>query len=139
MASVDSAMPYPATKAFLLNPAGMTSDRQDRTLVCDKGNKIIKIYDSFGIFLDEFGNRFLKSPSGISIDNKGNIWVLDSKQPGLFCFDPEGYLIYSTESLDYTKNYDFKNPTDLTITPDNKLIISDSGNDRLVVFQILYP
>lgn len=128
-----------STGGYLLNPAGITSDRQDRTLVCDKGNKLIKIYDSFGIFHHEFGNRILENPTGISIDNRGNIWVLDSKQPGLFCFDPEGNLIYSPESLEFMGNYDLKRPADLTITPENSLIISDSGNDRLLVFQILYP
>ncbi len=128
-----------STGGFLLNPAGITSDRQGRTLVCDRGNSLIKIYDSFGIFLHEFGNKQMENPSGIAVDNQGNIWVLDSKKPGLFCFDPAGYLIFSPEQLDYTGNYVFKKPADLTITPDNKLIISDLGNDRILVFQILYP
>ncbi len=128
-----------STGGFLLNPAGITSDRQGRTLVCDRGNSLIKIYDSFGIFLHEFGNRRMENPTGISVDNQGNIWVLDSKQPGLFCFDSGGELIFSPEQLDYTGNYVLKKPADLTITPDNKLIISDFGNDRILVFQILYP
>lgn len=128
-----------STGGFLMNPAGMTTDRQGRTLVCDKGNGLIKIYDSFGIFLDEFGKKYLENPTGISIDSKGNIWVLDSKRPGIFCFDSSGDLIFQPEFLDYPGKYDLKNLADLTISPDNKLIISDNGNDRLLIFQILYP
>lgn len=128
-----------STGGFLLNPAGMTSDAQGRTLVCDKGNSLIKIYDSFGIFLHEFGNKQMENPTGISVDKQGNIWVLDSKKPDLFCFDSRGELIFTPESLDPSGNYILKKPADLTVTPDNKLIISDFGNDRLLVFQILYP
>lgn len=128
-----------STGGFLLNPAGIVSDHLGRTLVCDKGNGIIKIYDSFGIALHEFENNKVKSPTGISIDNQNNIWVLDSKQQGIFCFDSVGKLLFSPASLDYTGNYILKKPVDLTITPDNKLIVSDFENDRLLVFQILYP
>ncbi len=128
-----------STGGFLLNPAGMISDRRGRTLVCDKGNSLIKIYDSFGIFLFEFGHRNLRNPTGISIDSFDNIWVLDSKKPTLFCFDSGGELLFTPEQLDYTGNYRLSNPTDLTVTPENRLIISDFGNDRLLVYQILYP
>jgi len=108
-------------------------------MVCDKGNGLIKIYDSFGIFMFEFGHRNLQIPTGISIDSFDNIWVLDSKNPTLFCFDSGGELLFVPEQLDYTGKYRLSNPTDLTITPENKLIISDFGNDRLLVYQILYP
>ncbi len=128
-----------STGGYLLNPAGMISDRRGRTLVCDKGNSLIKIYDSFGIFMFEFGHRRLQNPTGISIDSFDNIWVLDSKKTALFCFDSRGELLFTPEQLDYTGNYTLSNPTDLTITPENKLIVSDFGNDRLLVYQILYP
>ena len=128
-----------STGGFLLSPAGITSDRQGRTLVCDKGNRLVKIYDSFGIFLSEFGHRQMENPTGISIDNQGNIWVLDSKRPGLFCFDSDGNLIFTPEEYDYSGDYVLIKPVDLTITPDNKMIISDFGKDRLLVYQILYP
>ncbi|MCP4706611.1 MAG: hypothetical protein GY865_18585, partial [candidate division Zixibacteria bacterium] len=128
-----------STGGFLLNPAGMTSDQRGRTLVCDKGNGLIKIYDSFGIFLHEFGNKDMEGPTGISVDNFGNIWVLDSENSKIFCFDSEGQLIFEPEQMYYAGNIPLKNPSDLTVTPDNRLIVSDTGNDRLLEFQILYP
>ena len=128
-----------STGGVMLNPAAVTADAHGRTLVCDKGNHLIKIYDSFGIFLFEFGESRMEKPTGISVDNSGNIWVLDAKGPGLFCFDSGGELIFSPEQMVFAGNHTPKNLVDLTVTPDNRLIISDFGNDRLLVFQILYP
>ncbi len=124
---------------YLLNPAGMASDDRGRVYVCDKGNHDIKIYDNFGISLRSFGADYVKSPSGIAFDNHDNIWVADADRPGIFCFNQNGDMIYSVEKTGLGVNYSLKEPVDLTILSDNRLIVSDFGKNRLVVFQILYP
>ena len=128
-----------STGGFLLNPAGISEETNGQILVCDQGNGLIKVYDSFGIFNFEFGNDNLKKPSGAAVDTKGNIWVADSGRPGLLCFDPSGNLLFTTTDFYDNGDAKFYKPVDLTVLPGNRLIVSDIEKNQLLIFQILYP
>lgn len=128
-----------STGGFLLSPAGMIEDNDGRVLVCDEGNSVVKIYDGIGLYLDEFWTDGMDNPSGIAIDGNQNIWVVDSDPAGLHCFDPEGNWLFSYGASGQSGDLNMQEPVDLTITLENLLIVSDRGNNRMLVYMILYP
>ena len=88
---------------------------------------------------DDFGRDVLEKPSGISLDRFENIWVIDAGLSMIFCFDREGELIYSEGGPGRDGPYSFRNPQDLTVLPGDMIAISDTGNDRVLIYKILYP
>jgi DNA-binding beta-propeller fold protein YncE len=128
-----------STIGMLLNPCGMTDYSEKGTLVCDAGNSVVKVFDNIGILRDRIGYGDLEYPSGVTADQKNNIWVIDRDLSRLFCYGQSGKLIFSIGEYGKEGAYSFYQPLDITILPDNRLALSDSGNDRVLIYNILYP
>jgi len=124
---------------LLLNPEGMAVASSDRILVCDAGNGVIKVFDNIGVHQFTFGGEYLEYPTGVDIDRLGNIWVCDQELNKIFCFDRFGNYLYSIGEEGADGVYSMESPSDLTVAWGDKLILSDKGNNRLLVYDILYP
>lgn len=124
---------------LLVNPTGMTRIAGDRVLVCDEGTGIVNVFSTVGVHRDEYGYGYLDRPSGVVADSVGNIWVSDAGANQIFCFAPNGEYLYSVGEKGRDGLYSFDSPADLAILPGNRLIVSDKGNDRILVYEILYP
>jgi DNA-binding beta-propeller fold protein YncE len=124
---------------LLLGPRAVARAQEGRVLVSDDRKSLIFSFDAFGIYLFDFGRDILERPSGISLDRFGSIWVIDARLSMIFCFDREGELIYSEGSPGREGPYSFRNPQDLTVLPGDMIAISDTGNDRVLIYKILYP
>jgi len=57
---------------------------------------------------------------------------------GIYCFSYNGEMLFSEGRLGSESDYSYNSPTDITVLSDNKIIISDTGNDRLLVYKILF-
>lgn len=123
---------------LLLTPRAIAKDSDGRLIVSDEGRSSLYGFNSFGTYLFDFGKDILKKPSGLDHDQYGNIWVIDSEQPAILCFSHNGELLYSVGSFGKADHYSFNHPRDLTIMPGNRLAISDTGNDRILVYKILF-
>ncbi len=66
------------------------------------------------------------------------LWVLDRRNSKLQCFDAEGYLVFEMGPSLPGDQAALKNPSDLLLLPDGMLLISDTGNNRLVLCRIVY-
>jgi streptogramin lyase len=128
-----------SSTGYLLNPGGMARDLQGNVLVCDPGNGVVKKFDRYGVYDMEIGGDLLRKPSGIDIDRFGHLWVVDAGVPGIFCFEPHGRLIWSSQDIAAVGHVELKQPRDLTVVADSLLVVSDSGRDCLVIYKILYP
>jgi len=124
---------------LLLTPRAVTRGQRGKVLVSDAGRSGVYVFDSFGLYLFDFGYDVLERPSGLKVDNFDNIWVTDSKLSTLFCFDRDGLLLYSVGVYGTTGKYNFDKPNDVTILPGNRIAVSDTGNDRIMIYKILYP
>jgi len=124
---------------LLLNPESMTTASSDRVLVCDAGNGAIKVFDNIGVHQYDLGGGYLESPTGVDVDKFGNIWVCDESLHKIFCFDRSGEYLYSIGEEGNDGIYSMRSPSGLTVAWENKLIVSDKGNNRLLVYDILYP
>jgi len=124
---------------LLLNPEGMAVSPPDRILVCDAGNGVIKVFDNIGVHQFTFGGDYLEYPTGVDVDRFGNIWVCDRDLNKVFCFNRSGDYLYSIGEEGRDGVYGMESPSDLTVAWGDKLIISDKGNNRLLVYDILFP
>ena len=124
---------------LLLTPRAIARGSKGKLLVSDEGKRRVYVFDSFGLYLFDFGYDVFKRPSGLTTDALGHIWVTDSRQSTLYCFDSEGYLIYSLGVQGTAGEYSFNKPEDVAVLPGNRIAVSDTGNDRVMIYKILYP
>lgn len=128
-----------AYSGLLLTPTGIERDNNGNAFVSDVGNSRLIKFNSFGVHLANIGEDVLDKPSGIAIDWHGNIWVVDAGLPAVLCFDRKGNLLYSEGRYGKEGDYSLSQPCDLTILPDGRIVVSDTGNSRLLIYRILYP
>jgi streptogramin lyase len=124
---------------LLLTPQAIADESGGNIIVADPGRSRLVRFDVYGIYLAEFGEGNLDKPSGIDVDSFGNIWVIDAGLSAVICFSSDGKKIFSVGSPCGEGDYCFSQPRDLTVLPGNRLGISDTGHDRLLIYRVLYP
>ena len=73
----------------------------------------------------------LDNPTSFSVDNAGNLWILDSGMCQIKQFEAEGQLlsVLGDEGLDVNQ---LMSPNDLFIDPHENLWVADTDNNRLI-------
>lgn len=96
--------------------------------VTNSASKNIKIYDISGTYKGEITNPNFVYPTGLVNINNQIIGVIDKQGNSLYFYDQNGNLIneYST-GLFYPEHAIFVN---------NRLYVTDSGNHRVVIFDV---
>lgn len=122
----------------LREPAKLISDARGDIYVCDTGNRRVMVYDENGDFLREIDHAVLTDPRSVVFDRQGLLWVLDGQTASIHCFDSEGNLLSSLGSMVSGTDKPLRQPSDLCFTSDGRLVISDTGNNRMIVCRILY-
>ena len=79
----------------------------------------------------------LEHPVAVAVDSHGWVWALDGNSGRLHCFDRDGQYLASLGPIVSGTDRALARPSDLAFTSDGRLVISDTGNDRLLVCQIL--
>ncbi len=125
------------SNGYLLQPQGVCLDRDKDILVSDAINRHIEIFDATGFYDRKIGDGILKKPQGLDVDNGGFIWVVDAALDGVYCFDYKGNLIFAADRDSSPQGYDFLHPFDVAVLPNDRLVVSDTGNNRVLVFKIL--
>jgi len=123
---------------MLLTPSCVGRNREGDIVVGDVGNSKLLMFDSQGTYVFDIGRDVLSRPTGVDFDRFGNIWVVDSKLAALFCFGPRGRLLFSTQDPGTGGPYAFGKPIDLAMLPKDRIVVSDAGQNKLLVYKILY-
>ena len=83
-------------------------------------------------------------PTDLTIDGKGNIWVVDGGANKVFCLSPDGKLLFDYggyANVDDRKGKGFDNPTGIETVMVNgvgRLYVGDAGNQRIVKYRIAW-
>ena len=117
-----------------VTPRAIDSDNQV-IVVIDKSGRLQR-YSHEGTFISSWdlelsGTGF---PTGVSIDEDGNIWIADTHQHRILVLDTEGETVL--EFGEYgTGEGQFLYPTDIAFGLNGEVFVSEyGGNDRVSVF-----
>ncbi len=116
---------------------GIAVDNQDRVWVCTTGTPPVLIFDKAGQLLNSWGDRYLYGAHQLRLDEDGNVWVVDTYDHTVQKFTEEGerLLIIGTPGISGCDESHFDEPTDVAITSDGDIFISDGyRNGRVVHF-----
>jgi DNA-binding beta-propeller fold protein YncE len=122
----------------LSRPMEIALDPDGQFVVCDPGNSRLARYDAYGGFLGEISTRTFGSSSSIAVaDNL--LWVLDAVDGRLACLDRKsGEQLFVAGPILMGERTRLKEPGDVALLNDGRLMIVDSGNDRVLVCRIIY-
>ncbi|KAF4522049.1 hypothetical protein B566_EDAN004031 [Ephemera danica] len=122
-------------------PAGVSVDALGRIVVADKDNHRIQIFTFEGVFLLKFGEKGSKPgqfnyPWDVDTDSESRIVVSDTRNHRVQLFDANGtYLCkYGFESAAGMWKH-FDSPRGVCWAPDQRVIVTDFNNHRLVVIE----
>ncbi|MDH4155911.1 MAG: NHL repeat-containing protein [candidate division Zixibacteria bacterium] len=121
----------------LRSPEKIVTDINGDFLVCDAGNSRLVVYDGYGNFDREIKNDAFEYPISLAIDHD-RLWILDAARGVVFLCDRRGRVLFEAGPNLLGSERPLKRPSDLVLLPDKRLLISDSGNDRLVECRIGY-
>jgi len=111
----------------------MTTD--DCIAVTDSVNASIKVFSQDGQFQNKFGNEsFLEFPYGIAITHDNFMVVSDICKHRIFVLYPSGG-IYSEFGTYGSEPSEFDHPYFITVNKKKQIIVSDSGNCSVKIFQ----
>ena len=120
----------------LLKPQKIDLSKEQLFYVCDAGNRRVAVYDEYGNFEREIYDEALESPQAVATQGR-LVWILDSGRNLVHCFDRAGTLLLTAGPLLTGTDRGLSGPMDIAVHPDGRLIISDTGNNRILVCRVI--
>jgi len=143
----------PATKAAMNIPAGLAFDKQGNLYIADRANHRVRKVDTKGIITTIAGNgtegfsgdggpatqASLDLPSGLAVDDKGNLYISDRSNNRVRMVNSKGIIRtvagngkdgYHGDNMPALKAT-LDKPFGLALDKDNNLYIADRGNNRI--------
>ena len=111
----------------LCSPTGICSDGRGHILVADFGNRRVQIFSADGAYVDSF--QCAGKPLSVAVDNTGKVYVVSNALNCVQVFSSDGRLL----SL-FTGNSTLRSPTALAIDENGYLLVSESDNSRICIF-----
>jgi len=116
-------------------PQGIRADGAGRYYVCDGGNGRVVVYDRYGTMVrtiahDAWARPKAAAPAG------GGLWVLDGAGRVYFC-DARGGILFAAGPMLPGSDSPLREPSDLAVLADGRLLIADTGNNRLLVCRVI--
>jgi hypothetical protein len=134
---VDAKWPQRPDDVKWAEVSGVAVDAKDQVYVFTRATPPVQVYDSSGKFLRAWGQDQIKSAHHIKIGPDGNVWIADIGHHVIRKFTPEGKLLVTLGTPDQPGRdaTHLNQPTDMAVTPDGDVFVSDGyGNNRVVHF-----
>jgi len=119
-------------------PHDVTFQGEDRMLVADSGNDRIVVYKFSSVYRDGSTNAErlaiwsdgLDSPEGVVAGRKGRIYVANTGDDTVVALE-DGKIVATAGSAG---GKEFERPHDVDVDANDRVIATDPGNNRLIVF-----
>ncbi len=126
---------FESIEGGLRDPVGVFVSQNGNVYAADSQNDRVVVFDPFGNFIKSFGEKILENPRGVAVGQDQLVYVANTGKNSLVIFDPDGNLV-----LEYGNSVsgmvNLSRPTDLKLGKENKLFVVDSGNNRILVFEL---
>lgn len=122
----------------LYHPEKIIRDPAGNFIVCDGDNIRLVVYDDLGNFVRQIKNGYFQYPVSVLDGGKNAFWVLDGVAGEIFFIDGKGKVLFESGAILPGAEVKLKNPSDMVKLKDGRLLISDSGNNRLLVCRVMY-
>ena len=118
--------------------AGVAVDAADNLYVADVQKGRIVVLDQKGKATGraDIGKGVLKHPQGVAVDSQNRVYVTDSDLNQLLIFGSDGTLAFALAGDGTEKGKLFRPSGVLVDEPGDKIIVADTGNHRLQVFDL---
>ena len=120
----------------LSGPEDITVSRRGHFFVADPGNRRIVTYDQYGNHIRTIRNEAMGLPVASAPDGS-MIWILDSRDGVLYYCDRNGDILFSAGPVLAGDSRPLSKPSDVALLSDERLLISDTGSNRLVLCKII--
>ncbi len=121
----------------MASPEKIVRTPEDGFIVCDAGNSRLVQYDQYGSFVREIKKDVFDYPMAADV-TRDAIWVVDANKQEIYLLDRRGNVLYGAGPVLTGTNTALKGPTDIAVLDADRLLICDSGNNRLLVCRLLY-
>jgi sugar lactone lactonase YvrE len=123
---------------YLASPQGITTGNQGNIYVADTGFDCIRVFDSSGIFLREWGSSGsgdgqFSGPTGVAVDTAGNVVVADRGNRRIQVFDSSGRFLRKWGSIG-NGDGQFNFPFGVAVDASGVVFVADTYNNRIQVF-----
>ena len=117
--------------------SGIAVDAHDQVWLFKKGPDPVQVYTVDGAFVKTWGKGRFVDPHQLRIDHEGNVWLADFGRHVVEKYSPDGKLLMrlGTPGEAGEDAGHFNRPTDMAITPEGDIFVTDGyGNRRVVHF-----
>jgi len=118
----------------------VTLDKAGRIYLVSEEEGHIYVYDEDRKFLFRFGEKGgstgkLSRPQAVGIDNRnGRMYVVDYMRHTISVYDKDGKYLFEFGGLGWGEGW-FQYPRYISVDPIGRVLIADTFNDRIEVFQ----
>ncbi|MBC7232245.1 MAG: TIGR03663 family protein [Chloroflexi bacterium] len=128
------------------DPKGIAVDEEGKVYVVDTRNHRVQVFDGEGRYLRGWGRQGngpgeFQEPWGIAVDKAGNVYIADTWNHRIQKFDGEGRYIKSWGVFGDTGGVlgaadIFYGPRDIEVDREGNLLVSDTGNKRVMKYTV---
>ena len=118
----------------------VTLDKAGRIYIVSEEEGHVYVYDENRKFLFKFGEKGgstakLSRPLAVGVDNRnGRMYVVDYMRHTISAYDKDGNFLYEFGGLGWGEGW-FQYPRDLSVDSMGRILIADTFNNRIQVFQ----
>lgn len=137
---IDIISPLEGERKAKIN--NVTIDKNGRIYLLSEDESRVYVYDEDWKFLFKFGEKGgstgkLSRPRAVAVDNNsGKMYVVDYMRHTVNVYDKTGKYIYEFGGMGWGEGW-FQYPTDVKIDSNGRLLVTDTFNDRVQVFNHL--
>ena len=119
------------------NPRGMAVGIGENIYITTSADNVVK-YDNYGSYIISWGEsgsniRQFKNPTGIAVDNEGNVFVSDTSNHRIQKFDPDGNFLLTWGKYG-DNDGEFLRPFGIAIDNNNDVYVVDESKNQVQKF-----
>jgi DNA-binding beta-propeller fold protein YncE len=127
---------FPHKETTLISPIDIAIDMSGNIYVSDSKEAVIKVFRNHGRkYINEIGRGVLKRPTGIAVNKKtGELLIVDTLRSEIVRYDIKNSEFKGKIGGKGSEPGNFHYPTNIFVSSDGHIIVSDSLNFRVQIF-----